>query len=193
MSKIKVIKAKNSVTKTLDKLYIAKIIIATFIISVILTFISDNAFDSVNIIISIIFVLFFVIVGVIFDVIGIASTSADEKPFHAMSSKKIKSATIAADLIRNSEKVSNICNDVVGDISGIISGSAGTAVAIKIASTVDNSILKILIPLIVVSTIATLTIAGKAIGKTIAMNHSNTIIFTAARIMNIFKRKSRAK
>ena len=55
--------------------------------------------------------------GILFDIIGVAVTVADEKEFHAMATKKVKGSKCAIKLIRNSAKVANICADVIGDLS----------------------------------------------------------------------------
>ena len=67
--------------------------------------------------------LVIVMVGIIFDIIGVAVTSADEKPFHSMAARKVPGSQEAIKLLRNAERVSSICNDVVGDICGVVSGT----------------------------------------------------------------------
>ena len=57
--------------------------------------------------------LVIIFVGIIFDVVGMAVACADETPFHAMASRKIPGAQEAISLLRNAERVSSICNDVV--------------------------------------------------------------------------------
>ena len=59
-------------------------------------------------------------IGIITDIIGTAVTSADERPFIAMASKKINGAKQALRLIRKAERVSSILNDVAGDIVGVV-------------------------------------------------------------------------
>ena len=41
--------------------------------------------------------------------------------------------------MKNNEKVSNVCNDVIGDIISIISGSCGTVIVIAITVNLDES------------------------------------------------------
>ena len=71
-------------------------------------------------------VLVIIITGVVFDVIGIAVTAADETPFNSMASKKIRARQSLAAAER--PQVSSFCNDVVGDICGVVSGVAGTSI-----------------------------------------------------------------
>ena len=144
--------------------WIMMIVILTFIISILFTFISETAIPNVNIPVGIILTIVFILIGVIFDMIGVACSTADEAVFHSMASKKIKSARVAVKLKKNAEKVSSFCNDVIGDICGIISGST----------------------LIVMGIISTLTIGGKALEKGIAMSKGNEILLFASKILSIF-------
>lgn len=155
------------------------------IISVIFSFISEIAMKDVNLFIGIIIILVFISIGVLFDTIGVAVTSADETPFNSMSSKKIKGAKMAVKLKKSSDKVSSFCCDVIGDICGIISGAAGVSVAINISSIFNISLL--ISSLIVTGFIAALTIGGKSLEKSIAINHGNEILYKFAKFLNIFK------
>ena len=65
----------------------------------------------------------FIGLGILFDIIGVAVTAADPRPFHSMAAHKEKGAKEALKLLRNADRVSSVCNDVVGDICGIVSGA----------------------------------------------------------------------
>lgn len=164
--------------------WIAMIVILTFIISILFTFISETAIPNVNIPVGIILTIVFILIGVIFDMIGVACSTADEAVFHSMASKKIKSAKVAVKLKKNAEKVSSFCNDVIGDICGIISGSTGAVISLKITAFTNFN--GLLVTLIVMGIISTLTIAGKALEKGIAMNKGNEILLFASKILSIF-------
>lgn len=166
--------------------WIFKIVIASFIISLIFTLISETAIPNVGIAIGIILTLVFILIGVLFDMIGVAVTTADEAPFHSMASKKVKSAKMSLILKKNADKVSSFCNDVVGDICGIISGSTGAVISIKITQNYNFN--SLLITLLVMGTISALTIGGKAIFKGVAMKKNNAILYKFASILSIFKR-----
>ena len=60
--------------------------------------------------------LLFILLGIMFDIIGVAVTAANPKPFNSMAAHRVKGAKEALYLIRNAEKVASFCNDVVGDI-----------------------------------------------------------------------------
>ncbi len=183
------IRTSASITKKVDKKYIIYISIIAFFSTIALSFLADKSLSTANIIVAVIILLFFILLGIVFDLVGIATTSANEKPFHSMSSRNIESAKTAVKLIRNAEKVSNICTDVIGDIASIINGSIGAILAFKIMELTSYNILKIIIPLIITALIAGLTVGGKAVGKSIAINHSHTIVFQTAQIITFFTKK----
>ena len=123
-----------------------------------------------------------VLLGIIFDIIGIAVTSADEKPFHSMASRKVPGAQEAIKLLRNAERVSSICNDVVGDICGVVSGSASATIAVQILQNFDFTFPN-LISLLMSALVAGLTVGGKAIGKTFAIGSCTKIVDGTGKIM----------
>lgn len=114
--------------------------ILAFTISLLFSFMSESVMPKVGIIVGIMILILFIFIGIIFDMIGVAVTSSNEEPLHAMSSKKIKGAKKAVSFKKNADKVSSFCNDVIGDICGIISGSAGVSVARGLASTFNLNI-----------------------------------------------------
>lgn len=170
--------------KNSKNFWIIKIILVAFIISVVFSFISETAIPNVNIILGIILTLVFIIIGVLFDMIGLAVASADESVFNSMASKKVKGAKMAVKLKKNADKVSSFCNDVVGDICGIISGSTGAVIASKISS---NGLNSLVVTIITMGIISALTIGGKAMEKSIAINKSDKILYTFAKVLSIFK------
>ena len=97
---------------------------------------------------------------------------------------KVKGAKLSVRLKRNADKVSTICNDVIGDICGIVSGSGGAVIAISLASKYNLNV--ILVSLIVTSIISGITVGGKALEKSYAINNSNEIFYNFAKIINIF-------
>ena len=159
-----------------------------FVISITFSFISETILPNVNVVIGILLVIIFILLGVIFDMIGVSVTSADEKPFHSMNSRKVKGAGVAVKFKKSADKVSSFCNDVIGDICGIVSGSAGTIIAIALANSLHVD--KFVITLVVTALIASLTIGGKALGKSYAINKSNLILYKFAKfISNFYKVK----
>ncbi|MGN1066234.1 MAG: hypothetical protein ACI4QH_00335 [Candidatus Fimimonas sp.] len=121
--------------------------------------------------------------GVFFDMIGTAATSCDVQPFLAMASRKVKGAKTAVRLSKNSDVVSSVCCDIVGDICGIVSGVCAAAIATKLIA--GNSA-DFWITVAIYALISTATISLKALGKGVAVNKANGIVFNVAKILSIF-------
>lgn len=175
---------KSKKKKYIDYNWIIKIVIIAFSISIVFSLISEVAIPNVNIIVSLLILITFIFIGIIFDMIGVAVTSADEKPFHSMNSRKVSGAKIAVKLKKNADKTASFCNDVIGDICGIISGAVGASISGSIASILNISIF--ITSLIITAIIASLTIGGKAIFKSIAINKSNEILYNFAKFLDLF-------
>ena len=126
--------------------------------------------------------LIIVLIGILFDIIGVAVTSADEKPFHSMAARKVPGAQEAIRLLRNAERVSSICNDVIGDICGVVSGSASATIAAQILAKFEFT-WPMVVSLVMSALVAGLTVGGKAVGKTFAMNSCTFIVHTAGKIV----------
>ncbi len=161
-----------------------KIIIMAFAISIVFSLASEIVMPKVNTITSIIILTLFIVIGIIFDMIGVAVTTCDIKPFHSMNSKKINYAKTAIKLINNNAKVSSFCNDVIGDICGIISGSAGVIISSNISKTLNTN--TFITTLITTSLIASITIGGKSLGKQTAIKNNTKIIKTFSKIIHYF-------
>lgn len=167
-----------------DKKWIFKIVIMTFIISLIFSLLSETTIPKVNIVFGILILILFIGIGILFDIIGVAITSSDEAPFHSMNSRKVKGADIAVLLKQNADKMSSFCNDVVGDICGIVSGTAASIIAVSIAGTFNTD--SFITMLLVTATVASLTIGGKAVGKSFAINKSNYILYEVSKLISKF-------
>ena len=157
-----------------------------------ISLLSDSLLSNATLLVAFIIVILIITVGILFDAVGTAVTSANEVPFHAMAAKKVPGAQTAIILIRNADKVSNFCNDVIGDICGIVSGSAGAIITekfIQYNNISQNGITITLLPAIVGALIAAFTIGGKALGKNYAIQSSKNIIFTVAKVIQIFKKE----
>lgn len=164
-----------------DKIWIIQIVLMSFALSLSLSFFSETVIPNVPLLISLIVLILFVLLGIVFDMVGISVTVADTKVFNSMAAKKIKGTKTALLLIKNKSKVSSFCNDVVGDICGILSGGAGITIALGIAEKYNFNIL--VINLLITSLVAAITIGGKAIGKSKAINKANDILFRFSQII----------
>lgn len=178
----KQIQVKNK--QKINYRWIFQITVLAFIISIVFSCLSEGIVKNVNIYLATLILILFIAIGILFDMIGVAVTSADEEPFHSMSSRKIKGAKQAVYLKKNADKVSSFCNDVIGDICGIISGSVG----VTISSALSNYIPLLISTLLITAIVAAFTIGGKAVFKSIAINKSNEILYSFAKIISIFKK-----
>lgn len=164
--------------------WIILIVSITFVISFILSFISQVAIPNLSLFLGILVTLLFVAIGILFDIVGVAVTSADEAVFHSMNSRKVKGANVAVKFKKNAEKVSSFCCDVIGDICGVVSGAAATTIAAILVTKFEWNLL--FTGLFVTAIISSLTIGGKAIGKSFAINKSDIILYEFAKIISNF-------
>ena len=75
-----------------------------------------------------------------------------------------------------------VCNDVVGDICGIVSGSTAAVIVTHLQR--DLSTTSVLISIGATALISGITIGGKALGKTVAINQCTSVVYRVARIMH---------
>ena len=166
--------------------WITTIFGTTIGISAAMSFLSNEMLSGGGLILSFAVLLVIILIGILFDIIGVSVTAAEEKPFHSMAAKKVPEAREALKMLRRAERVSSFCNDVVGDICGVISGSAAAVIAAK-AITGMSPVLGSVVQLLLSAVVAGLTVGGKAFGKSIAMNNSTAIIHAAAKVIYLVK------
>lgn len=171
--------------------WVVTVFFFTLVVSGMISLISDEVMARSGLLAAFAILLGIVFLGIIFDIIGMAVATASEKPFHSMAARKVPGAQEAIRLLRNAERVSSICNDVVGDICGVVSGSASATIAALILTHVDLGWPRA-VSLAMSALVAGLTVGGKAIGKTIAVNSCTQIVHLVGRVLhtlNRFKKK----
>ena len=172
--------------KNNNNTWVIGIAITTFILSLLFSFISNTVISQLNIIVGVIVLILVILAGVIFDLIGVAVTVGNEEDFHAQASKKIKGAKTSIKMIRNSDKVSNFCADVIGDICGVLSGAISAMIALKLTESFGmNSSIQFVFSAIVASA----TVGGKAITKGIAKTNSTKIVTFVSKIVSCEDKK----
>ena len=147
--------------RLIDTKWVGTIMPVSFALSVGMSYVSNEALNSAGTALSFVVLFFFIALGIVFDMIGIAAASGTEREFHSMAAHKVRGAREAVWMLRNAEKVSSICNDVVGDICGIISGATGALIAANLAAG-RSGVMTVVISLLVTGMISALTIGGKA-------------------------------
>ena len=172
--------------------WVCTVFLVTLAVSGMISLISDEVMASSGLLAAFAILLGIVFLGIIFDILGMAVATASEKPFHSMAARKVPGAQEAIRLLRNAERVSSICNDVVGDICGVVSGSASATIAALILTHVDT-LWPRAVSLGMSALVAGLTVGGKAIGKTIAVNSCTQIVHLVGRILYTLNRLSKKK
>ena len=171
--------------KNSNSRWVITITIITFITSMFLSYLTSELSHRLSWYFAVAVLFIIIFIGIIFDILGMAITTADETPFHALASKKARGAKQAIRLLRNAEKMSNFCNDVIGDIAGIISGSTTAVIVVYLAGLLrlHNDMI---ISMVLTAVTAALTVGGKAVGKTIAIKNANSIVFSFAKMICFF-------
>ena len=165
--------------------WVITIFLATIVISAAISLASDFVMGKSSMGVAFLILLMIVFIGILFDIVGMAVATADEKPFHAMASRKVRGAKECIMLLRNAERVSSICNDVVGDICGVVSGSASATIAAQVLANFQLSFASV-VPLVLSSLVAALTVGGKAVGKGIAVKGCTDIVYHAGQVIYLF-------
>ena len=140
--------------------WVVTIFLVTIFVSGIISLVSEEVMAGRGTLVACLILLAIIFVGILFDIIGVAVTSADDKPFHSMAARKVPGAKEAIRLLRNAERVSSICNDVIGDICGVVSGAASATIAARVLTNFTFSWPR-LISLIMSALVAGLTVGGK--------------------------------
>lgn len=152
------------------------------VLSAAMSFCSASVLQGRGLIITVVVLAVFILLGIVFDMVGVAVTAADPRPFHSMAAHKEKGGREAIKLLNKASRVSSFCNDVVGDICGIVSGS--TAAIIVSALQKNFSTESVLISIGITAIISGLTIGGKAFCKRIAIEDSTRVVYRVARIIH---------
>lgn len=173
-----------------------KMFIISLCLSSLFSLFSQTVLSQLGAVIACFTIALFIFISVVFDMIGIAVTSADEDFFKTQLAKNVPGSEVALRLKKNSEKVCSFCADVVGDICGILSGAAGACIILSLARNISHPSIVVLISTLVSSLIAGLTILFKALMKGHAIKNANKIILKLGRIIDkifFYKRNKNCK
>ena len=136
------------------------------------------------------FILLFVVivVGIFFDLVGTAAAAAEETPFHSRAAAKVPGGKTAVWLVRNADKVTTVCNDLIGDICGTLSGAMAAAIIYR-AVLITPELSEAILSTVMIAVVAGLTVGGKSAWKRVGLSHANQIIFQVARVIRLVYRK----
>lgn len=182
---------KKNKSNNSNIIWTVKIFFITFALSLFFSVSSELILTTSNLVIAILIILLLFIFGTLFDMIGVACAACPIEDFTAMAARKEKGAKESLILIKNADKVSSFCCDIVGDICGILSGSAGAAIVLKLSLTGDS--VQIIVSALISSLIAALTVGLKSLGKVIAVNKSSKVVILCGKILSIFSSKKTKK
>ena len=186
-------KKQKKQPKKKRNLWSVKITVVSFFVSAFISFLSELTASSEHIIVTILLLFFLILCSILFDGIGVAATSCDMTPFVSMASRKVYGAKTALWLVKNNEKVSNVCSDVVGDIFGIVSGACAAAITLKVVTDIAQDWQQKLITISISGVVSALTIGGKAFLKNIAIKNSKEFIMFIARLIAVFNPEERRR
>lgn len=181
---------KKKPVKKKRNLWWIKATIISLVLSAFFSYISNLVENADQLIIVIVLLAFLIISGIVFDAIGVAVTSCDVTPIISMASRKVYGAKTALNLVKNSDTVSSVCNDIIGDIFSIISGACSAALVVKITMQLTET-WQIVLSIAVSAIVSALTIGGKAFMKRIAISNSKDFVMFVARVIAIFSKDER--
>lgn len=139
-----------------------------------------------SILVVFIFLIIIILIGVLFDIIGIAATAANESSFHSRAARRLFGAQQSIRLVKNADKVASYCSDMVGDICGTVSGAIGAAIVFRLSSDLAKN-QDIFWGTVMTGVVAALTVGGKAAGKSFAINESDQIILWTGQVLAWFE------
>lgn len=163
--------------------WVFRVALLTLVLAIFMSIFSEILLRSVNTFIAFFVLIIIISIGISFDTIGIAVATANERPFHAMASKKIGSAKYSIALIKNASQVSNFCNDVIGDICGIVSGAAVAIIISNLFVEGSGNVSTPVFSIVLSGLVAAMTVGGKAVGKEIAISNSKNIVHFVGKVL----------
>lgn len=175
---------KNKTDKMPQYRWILRVFFIAVGLSAALSLVSETALDGAEIPVAILALVLFIGLGILFDIVGMAVTAADERPFHSMAAHKEPGAAESLRLLRNASHVSSFCNDVVGDICGIVSGTTAAVIVTRLQAALDLH--TVFLSVGITAVISGLTIGGKALGKTLAIEKSTRVVALAGKFLHLF-------
>ena len=72
-----------------DYKWIVLIFLCTMLISAVMSFVSTNLLEGSGMLVSFIILICIILIGIVFDIIGVAVTAADDAPSHSLAARQI--------------------------------------------------------------------------------------------------------
>lgn len=185
-NKIEALSTKKSARFNLK--WLLQIFTISLLLSVVFTLLSQVILNHSNLVLSICLIAVLIFISVIADIIGVAVTACSVKPLLDLVESKKRGARFALSIVKKADKTSSICSDVIGDICSILSGAGGVSITIQILS-MCPSVSNFVLSLFINALLASLSILGKAVGKTYALSNPLKIVLNVGKCCSIFSRK----
>lgn len=166
-----------------------KMLVLSFVLSILLSMFSQSFLPSLGIIFSIFTICTFIFLAVFFDMISVAITATSKEELDEF--KDQKGYDNAIKLFQKQDKVCSFCGDVVGDICSILSGAGGVSLIINL--NLSNPSIVIFLTCLVSSLIAGITIFFKAIMKGYAIKNADKVILKIGQITELKRKNKRIK
>lgn len=166
--------------------HITIVFLGTFVVAAVIDLGSELLIRRVqSLVLALLFLLFIILLHIVFDIIAVAAMSGSEAPFHAKAANKVKGAAHAVKLVRNADLVANFCADVVGDVTGTISGALAAGIVLDILRLLPGlTAFEIIIGGLFLALVASITVSGKAWGKSFGVKRANDVIFLVGKILS---------
>lgn len=161
--------------------------ILTFVISIVFSLLSNGLLAWLDLYTSFLLLAVIISIGILFDLVGVAATAAEEDPFHAMAVRRVPGAREASWIVRHQDQVSNFTLDIVGDVVGTLSGAIGATIVFRLM-TAFPGLNEAIVSTVLIAAIAALTVGGKAYGKMLAFERRTEIVLFAGRFLHVFGR-----
>lgn len=161
--------------------------VLTFVIALTATYPAQQIINRLSVIFGVITIGVILLIGILFDILGVATAAADEAPFHAMAARRLPGSRQAIWLVRHAAAVSSFSNDVVGDAAGTVSGAAAAAIALRLPALWPGWD-PLTAGMLMVALVSGLTVGGKALGKAAALRSAQGIVLAAGRALYVVER-----
>lgn len=178
-NKVRLLKQKGRVK---NSYWALKATLITFFTSAFFSFVAETTESNGNLIVISVLLLFLIVGNVVFDGIGIAAATADEKEVRRLSKHNGRSGEIAISIVENADIVSNVCNDVIGDIFGILSGACTVVITASVTKGLDSVIAKV-VAVSVSAIISAIIVGGKAALKNLSITKSTELVILFSKVL----------
>lgn len=168
-----------------------KMTVAAFFSTLIFSLASELITRTSSLVWPVLLLLVLILLAILSDLIATAVTAADQTPFVAMASRRVRGAKECLLLLGNAGKIANICGDVIGDICSILAGAAGAAMIINLPALSGNPAVDsdFLYSLLISAVTASLMIGGKAFGKHVALSRTKDVVYIVGYLLSFAHRQ----